>query len=308
VVANGTTDVTAALAADIAATPANGTFCLVAGGIYRVDGQLHFRNRNGLTVQGNGATLRQTVELNSAMFLFDQGGNDIHLRNFTISGGNTQSGTYRAGKEYGHGIQFGGVLRASVDHVVFRNMVGEAVYMSGSTVGSGYRESDGISITNNVVDGTGRMGMAITDGANHVTIQGNSLARVALYAFDIEPNGHVFNGIAVGAHDVVIAYNTYVAGSVPHMVSLGGNGQIYNITIRGNHSTGTIRTSVGGSGPRVRNVVIDGNLGDVSNTDYPVELRNSDNVQVINNRQPLRSGQPLVYQASCTAVSISGNT
>ena len=292
----------------MAATPANGTFCLVAGGVYRVDGQLHFRNRDGLTIQGNGATLRQTVELNTAMFLFDQGGNDIHLRNFVFQGGNTQSGTYRSGKEYGHGIQFGGVLRASVDHVTFRNVIGEAIYMSVGVVNSAYRESDGINITDNVVDGTGRMGMSITDGANHVTIQRNSFARVALYAFDIEPNGHIFNGVAVGAHDVVFAYNTYIAGSIPHMVSLGGNGQVYNITIRGNHSTGSIRTSVGGTGPRIHDVVIDGNIGDLSTPDYAVELRSTDRVQVTNNRQPLRSGQPLVSQSNCTGVTQSGNT
>jgi hypothetical protein len=92
------------------------------------------------------------------------------------------------------------------------------------------------------------------------------------------------------------------------MVSLGGNGQIYNITIRGNHSTGTIRTSVGGSGPRVHDVVIDGNIGDLSSADYPVELRSSDRIQVINNRQPLRTGQPLVSQSNCTAITLSGNT
>ena len=139
------------------------------------------------------------------------------------------------------------------------------------------------------------MGIAITDGAAGVTIQGNSFAGIPLYAFDIEPNGHVFNNVRVGAHDVLFTGNTYYPGAVAHMVALVGDGEIYNVTISNNRSVnGTIRTSVGGLGPRPHHIYITGNVGDVSGSDYPIELRNADNVTVSGNRQPLRSGNPCV--------------
>ena len=222
--ATGATDVTGALASEMNATPALGTFCLRAGGTYTVNGQLHFTARNGLTIEGNGATLRQTVELNSAILLFDHGGNDINVRNLVIQGGNRQPGTYRAGLEYGHGIQLEGVVRASIQDVSFNNVGGDAIYIRGGTAPAVFREAQSITVSGNAINGTGRMGIAITDGAAGVTIQGNSFAGIPLYAFDIEPNGHVFNNVRVGAHDVLFTGNTYYPGAVAHMVALVGDG------------------------------------------------------------------------------------
>ena len=80
--------------------------------------------------------------------------------------------------------------------------------MGGYLSGGGFRFADSIQFHDSTIDGTGRMGLAITDGATNVSFDHNTLSHIAYYTFDVEPNGYTFNGQAAGAVGVQFTDNT----------------------------------------------------------------------------------------------------
>jgi hypothetical protein len=96
------------------------------------------------------------------------------------------------------------------------------VYLAGAyQPGGAFRFDDTIRVHDSTVDGNGRMGVAITDGANNLTIDHNTFAHVAYYTLDFEANGHVFAGVAAGSINTRFTDNTL--GPQPY--SAGGSGQ-----------------------------------------------------------------------------------
>ncbi len=272
--ATGAADATAALMADINATPAGGTLCLQAGGTYRLNGQLHIVNRNGLTIEGNGATIRRPSESASPLVLVDQGGNDVTLRNFTLDGASSQPGVWRASLEAGHAICIGGSIRVTLDGMTLRNVTGDGLYIAGGA--SLFRPADGVTMVSSIIDGTGRNGVSITDGGDHVVIAGNVFRRIGYYTFDIEPNGHTELGLP-GAVNVdfvdnalgpqAYAYNPTVHGFVFAVTGSSGGGPAIDIDVSRNVLSGQpFRVGVYDNGGARQNIRVTYNRTDTRNT------------------------------------------
>jgi hypothetical protein len=272
--ATGATDATATLMADINATPAGGTLCLVAAGTYRLNGQLHIANRNGLTIEGNAATIRRPAESSTPLVLIDEGGNDITLRNFTLDGASSQPGVWRASIEAGHAIRIGGAIRVSLVALTLRNVTGDGLYIAGG--GSSFRPADTVTLRNSVIDGTGRNGVSITDGGNNVVIAANVFRRIGYYTFDIEPNGHTELGSpgAIGVDFVdnalgpqAYAYNPSVHGFVMAITGSSGGGPAIDIDYSRNTLVGQpFRVGVYDNGGARQNIRVTYNRSDTWNT------------------------------------------
>ena len=314
--AAGATDATAGLMADINATPAGGTLCLTAGGTYLLYGQLHIVNRNGLTIEGNGATIRRPSESAMPLVLIDQGGNDVTLRNFTLDGASSQPGVWRASLEAGHAIQLGGPIRVSLVSMILRNVTGDGLYIAGGA--SLFRPADGVTLTSSVIDGTGRNGVSITDGGNNVVIAGNVFRRIGYYTFDIEPNGHAELGLP-GAVNVdfvdnalgpqAYAYNPTVHGFVFAVTGSSGGGPAIDIDYSRNVLTGQpFRVGVYDNGGARQNIRVTYNRTDTRNSGQvmtPLLFFGGVAGLVVTNNVGFTNAE--VSTSGSTSVSISGN-
>ena len=83
-----------------------------------------------------------------------------------------------------------------------RNVGGDGIYLAAAHVGSGVRWAGPVRLHHSVIDGTGRSGISIADGAKGVTIDHNKFRHIAFYTLNIEPNGMVWDGVAAGARAV----------------------------------------------------------------------------------------------------------
>jgi hypothetical protein len=286
--ATGTTDVTAALA-----TFLNGgsgaASCLKPGGTYKISGQLHLQGVTNATVDGQGATIRQTTRATNEIVLVDYGSTAVTLRNLTIVGANPSPGLWNLTYEHNHGIRLGGVRNSEVANVTIRNVGGDGFYLAGAyQPGGAFRFDDTIRVHDSTVEGTGRMGVAVTDGANNLTIDHNTFAHVAYYTLDFEANGHVFAGVAAGsintrggpAEGITVSRNT-IAGRSFDVGVYNNGGTRKAITVSDNRSDTRV------AGPAMTFAGVAG-------------------LTVTGNVQPLSSGS-LVSTSGCTNVVISGN-
>jgi hypothetical protein len=333
--ATGVTDVTASLNTFLNGG-SNATSCLKAGGTYRITGQLHIDGNGGtrstITVDGQGATIFQSVRATTPIVLVDHGSTGVLFRNVTIKGSNPQPGIWSLTYEHNHGIQFGGMLSGGADHVTIRNVGGDGFYLAGSFVGSGFRFEDSVSVRNSVVDGTGRMGVAFTDGANHMTVDHTTFTHVAYYTFDFEANGHIFNGLAAGTIGATLSNNTI--GAIPFgrnptiagqptgyafvITGSSGGGPAENITFTGNTMTdptwGELRVGIFNNGGTRKSIAITNNSGVhrfASSSTYGSTLMKISGVNgltVTGNTQPISAGTALVTCSGCSGtVTLSPN-
>ncbi len=83
------------------------------------------------------------------------------------------------------------------------------MYLTSGVVAGTRQWADGVRIHDSTIEGTGRMGVSITDGARNVVVEHNDLDQIALYVFDIEPNGLVFDGVPAGAEHVRYTNNQH---------------------------------------------------------------------------------------------------
>ena len=79
-----------------------------------------------------------------------------------------------------------------------RNVGGDALYLAAGRSNGRVRWAAAVRLHHSVIDGTGRSGVSIADGAKAVSVDHNAFRRVAYYTFNIEPNGMVWNGVAAG--------------------------------------------------------------------------------------------------------------
>ena len=201
---SGDSDVTSSLQSFIDGSPSGSVICFASGGQYRVNGTLHLSGRSNLTFEGNNATVFQTTRATTRIWLIDNGGNDIKMRNLTIKGANPTPGKWNVSYEHNHAIQIGGTLRVDLDNVDVTNVGGDGLYLSGGAD----RWADSIRLHNSVFDGIGRMGVTITDGASNVIIDFNTFRRIGYYTWDIEPNGATVGGQLAGGEHVRFSDNT----------------------------------------------------------------------------------------------------
>jgi hypothetical protein len=317
--ATGTTDVTAALA-----TFLNGgsgaASCLKPGGTYRISGQLHLQGVTNATVDGQGATIRQTTRATNEILLVDYGSTAVTLRNLTIVGANPSPGLWNLTYEHNHGIRLGGVRNSELANVTIRNVGGDGVYLAGAyQPGGAFRFDDTIRVRDSTIDGNGRMGVAITDGANNLTLDHNTFARIAYYTLDFEANGHVFAGVAAGSINTRFTDNTlgpqpYSAGGAGQptghafvVTGTSGGGPAEGITVSRNTISGrSFDVGVYNNGGSRKAITVSDNRSDTRVAGPAMTFAGVAGLTVTGNVQPLSSGS-LVSTSGCTSVVISGN-
>ena len=295
--ATGATDVTSSLQAFIDNSPAGSVVCFSPGGTYKVNGQLHLVNRSYLTFDGQGARLYQAVRGTSPIVLIDGGGNDLAFRNLTIEGSNPTPGLWNLTYEHNHAIQVGGAIRLDFDHVSVLNVGGDGLYLAAGTVNGTIRWADSIRFHHGLIDGVGRMGITITDGASNTVFDFNTFRRIGYYTFDIEPNGHVWNGVAAGA--VNARFSDNLLGPQPY--SNGGSGQ----------PTGHLFVVTGSSGGGPADG-IEVSRNTVSGRPVDIGVYNNGglrrNIRVVNNWSDTRVGGPVMTFAGVDTLAVTGNT
>ena len=201
--ATGASDVTSALQSFIDASPDGSVICFEAGGQYRVDGTIHVSGRSSLIFAGRGARIFQTVRATTRIWLIDGGGSDITMRDLTVEGANPNPGKWDVAYEHNHAIQIGGTLRVELAHLTIKNIGGDGLYVSGGAD----RWADSVHLHDSLLDGIGRMGVAITDGGSNVVVDFNTFQRIGYYTWDLEPNGATVGGRLAGAEHVRFSDN-----------------------------------------------------------------------------------------------------
>ena len=300
--ATGTDDVTEELQAFVDASPKGSVVCLAADGNYRMEGKLHLEARDGLTIDGRGARLFATERSTEARILIDRGGSNIRIRDIVIEGYWPEAGTADAhvlAHQGNHGIAIGGAHGVEIGpDVTIREVGGDGVYLTAGTVAGGQRWADGIVVHDSTIERNGRMGVAITDGARNVVVEHNALDEIALYAFDIEPNGEVFDGVPAGAEHVRFSDN--VIGSyglspelVPWLFAGTGKGPQSDVEVSRNVATaGPLRIgawnveNTGRTGFRIL-----GNWSDTQVAGPVMEFEGVDGLEISDTHQPLSFGR-----------------
>lgn len=202
IAADCSADVTAQLQAWFDSLP-DGTTASLAGGCFRAEGTLTLRGRNGLTIDGVGATLRASTVGDghrSSLRVID--GSSFTVRDLTVEGGYTKSGTHDTTVQWSHGIDLLGPFGVLVENVTVRDVGGDCVY-----AGLGAQRARNATVRGVTCDGTGRNGVSAV-AANGLLVDGGSYSRVGFIAFDVEPNsgtgfgvdGAVFDGATVGSY------------------------------------------------------------------------------------------------------------
>jgi hypothetical protein len=316
---SGRTDVTAALQRFINASRNGAVICFARGGKYLVNGTLHVKDRAGLLFEGRDATIFQTRRSTSRIWLIDGNSRDIWLRHMTIRGANPRPGVWNPTYEHNHGIQVGGAVRLHLGHLRIVNVGGDGLYLAAGRAGSGVRWASSVHFHHSIINGTGRSGVSIADGAKNVVIDYNQFRRIAYYTFNIEPNGMVWGGVAAGARNVRFSHN--VLGTQPYGTGKGGQPVGHVFVVTGSSGGGpadavTINANVihgrpfdigvFNNGGLRRNIRVIGNRSDTRAAGPVMHFNGVRTLVVRNNRQPLSRGS-LVQASACTDVLISGN-
>jgi hypothetical protein len=316
---SGDTDVTDELQRFIDNSPNGSVVCLASDGRYKVNGTLRIRDRGNIVFDGNGSTIVQTNRGTARILLIDGSSHDITVRDLTIKGANPSPGTWNSSYEHNHGIEVGGAVDLTMGNVRIVNVGGDGLYLSAGHVGSKVRWASNIRFHHGTIDGTGRSGISITDGAQHVVIEENTMRHIAFYTLNLEANGHVWDGVAAGARDVRFSDNTL--GSQPYGTGVGnqpvghvfvatgssGGGPVDDIKIARNTISGRpFDIGVYDNGGLRRNIRVTDNKSDTSASGAPMVFNGVDTLVVTGNRQPL-DGSQLVAASGCTDVTISGN-
>jgi hypothetical protein len=241
----------------------------------------------------------------------------VVVRNLTIEGVHPEAGTSNAhveSREHGHGIAIYGSLRLTLGpNLVVRNVSGDGVYISGGSTSSGFRWTDGVTITGCRIERNGRMGVALTDGARNVVVAGCVLDKIAMYPFDLEPNGLVRDGVLLGAEHVRFSDNTIGTYTIdtswaPLVFTGTGNGHQRNIEFSRNTVTGgPLRVGVWNVAGSLRADfrVLD-NRSSSRIAGPAMDFSGVAGLTVTGNTQPLSSGA-IASTSGCSSVTISGN-
>lgn len=235
---SGGRDVTASLQQVLDETPDGATLRFPAGARYRIEGTLQLHDRNGITLDGNGAELFATTRGDRTRSqLVARGGGQLTVRDLVITGANPEAGVgetaYQSQLEAQHGIELLGVRGALLENLVITEVYGDFVYLGAfdrrvSGHQRSYEWTSDVILRHSTLDRNGRQGIAIT-AAERVLIGENRIFRTRRATFDIEPNS-----VRGGARSVRITNNTIGRGRL-NLVSIGGRGgQVSDIEISGN--------------------------------------------------------------------------
>jgi hypothetical protein len=303
-------DVTAPLLAWIASVPDSSTLRFAPGGCYRVDRTLTIKFRNGLTLDGQGATFRAFTsgrELPPAqartrsMFNFWRGSN-ITVRNTIVRGANPNAGmsdfAYVAALEGQAAYVIGGVQNMTLDHVEAYDVYGDFVFVGPAT--------KHLLVQNSTFARNGRQGWTIN--GEDIVFDHNTIRQTRRATIDLEPSA-----VTSIARRVTISHNTIGIGRLYFFANEGRAAPTEDISIIGNTFVNKAMTILVNppSGVRSRYRVI----GNVSDT--PVgfggggafAFRNVVGVEVRDNVQPMQRGRGIsgVLIKDSRNVTVTGN-
>ena len=305
----GRHDETVALQTLIDNLPDGSTLAFPAGGKYRIEGTLHVKRKNNLTIDGNSSLFFATTTGNRTRSQWSfEGGSNIIVHDVIVKGANPHAGVgtaaYVASLEAQHAFQIVSTNGIELDHVSATDVYGDFVYV-GLQAG-GFAKN--VYIHDSIFSRNGRQGISVT-GADGVRIVRNTISDTRRATFDLEPNGPSW-----GVFNVDIEHNTIGAGRLLLLAS-GGIGPVSHITFAHNvihrGAIMLVRDSKGGRrGPFTisDNVATVGWGGPAGNG--VLNFHNVDGLTVIGNTMPLqaRRGDYGVTATDSCNVVVTSNT
>jgi hypothetical protein len=312
----GSRDVSAQLNAFIGRVPNRSTIVFKRRGTYRLDGgPLWMRGERGLTLEGNGATLKLTGPGNGdgAGIFVDQQSQDITIRNLAIVGNHDAAGTPDTccSREGQHAIAVYGSFNVLVENVDIRRVGGDCFYVGRDPKGW----AKGVTFRDSTCRLTGRMGLMIEAGQD-VRLLNSVFDQIGFMFVDIEPDSSIS-----GAIGVIIRNNTVKSYGVtgnfdPFFLAAcdapwGGGSVVQNVTV----SRNTVGASRSGwhRGVLGLHILVCGDTGSRRNfrvthnraretvdggSSGVMRFNRVRGVTVIGNRQPLSGGKLATFSGS----------
>ena len=275
-----------------------------AGGEYRVSDAIVVSGKRNLTLDGNGATLRNPVvgHYKQSHFRIQPGSQGIVIRNFTLVGNHAKAGTTGALDEAHqdqHGIAIEGAVDTLIEDVTIRRVFGDCVY-----VGVAYGTnawSDGVTFRDSTCELTGRLGVT-TIGGRNVLVERVTFDKLGTSVFGMEANNssdgadnNVYRDNTIGSYGhngLFVSYFYYASGAQ--------GAPARNVTLANNRVEGSpsgydgrpqgLDILVNGDrGPR-ENFIVRNNTSPISDRGPVMTFRNVKGVTVTGNEQPISSG------------------
>ncbi len=299
----GSVDVTAQLREAIASVPAGGTLKLAHGARYLVEGTLRIKQREGFTLDGNGATITATTPRSVGdSHIWVYGGSDIAIRDLKIVGANPDAGigeaAYHEDHETVHGIRANGTAGLEIDRVSVTDVFGDFLYVGRD---DDKNWSSDVWVHDSTFARNGRQGLAFT-AVRRVVVERNTISQTRRSTIDLEPNTPSW-----GVEDVQIIDNTIGPGRLRFIASHGG-GPVTNVVIARNKLEGHV-LSVDIKPPdldRRAGVWVVENTSDTEAAP-PIKIIRVDGVVVRDNVQPVRAGGVAVDLRGVCGDLVTGN-
>jgi hypothetical protein len=301
----GRNDVTKSLQRFLSSVPREREILFRKGARYRVEGTLVLRNRHGMTIDGNGATVFATTrgQKDRAQFWI-KGGTNVVFRDLRVRGANPDAGTDEAAYvpklENQHGFRFESVDGAELDHVQVHDVYGDFVY-----IGQGEERipSRNVWVHDSRFARNGRQGIAATSARN-VILERNHLSQTRRSTFDFEPDTR-----HARVSNAFVLNNTVGKGRLLFVAS-HGQGPVNNVVISGNRLVGhsmTIDSLAPERSPRRSNWIVVDNVSDTPVQQRVMRFFRTDGLEVRGNRQPVARDEPAIVLDSVCGAHISGN-
>lgn len=307
IASNCSVDVTRALNTWVAGVPDGSTIEFGRGACYRIDGTLELVHRHRLRLDGNGAAFVAGATgdpWRSQWRLV--GGAHLVLRDMMIRGANAAGGTFTAALQHQHAVELDGVRAVRLDHVHASHLYGDCIYVGRIPHADGAWSRD-VRVSGLRCTGNGRMGIAVVAGRN-IVVEHSRFERIALTAFDIEPNGPGF-----GARDVSFVRNRAFGPLRAGFFTAVGDGPVDRVTVADNRLSGAgmYMAVLAPRGERRSGIMISRNVASVGYSapgGAALDFERVDRLAVIGNVIPLgAAGMALASIRDSCGVRIYGN-
>ncbi len=217
-------DSTTPLSNFLAKVPANATVTFPAGGCFIINETLLLQGTTGLTIEGNGSTLKQTASPTNAAPIVELW-NDENLRIEDVNIDGAYNGSNGGeGEEGDYGIEFESDSGVTLTNDAVSNIQGDFLYLSPPyDVTTSDALSTGITVTNSTFTNAGYHGLTVESvgcptlaTCNGLTISGDTFRGIGTDAMDFEydeystpfnPDGTPY---WAAQDDVTITHNTWI--------------------------------------------------------------------------------------------------
>ena len=238
------TDVGTQLSSEVNGLPPNSTVTLKSGACYLVNSTVLIQNTSGLTVNGNGATLKRTSLMPAGQkdpILDLRQNTNLTLNNVKVvgayngtNGGASEEGNYGISMQSNHGVTVSGMNMANVQ--------GDFVFLSPPNDTGGTELNHNVAITGSTFIGAGYHGLTV-ESVNGLNVSSDIFANMGVDAIDFEVDvaNTTFdaqgNAQAYAEDNVTIANNTWSDFQDDWFASLQGQSpgvQSQNVSLTGN--------------------------------------------------------------------------